>query len=32
MQFQSKLFVDGEFVDARDGGVIEVLNPMTIRN
>ena len=27
MQFQSKLFIAGEFVDARDGGTIEVLNP-----
>src|SRR5580704_16342522 len=26
MQFQRKLFVGGEFVDARDGGTIEVLN------
>src|SRR5882762_7686448 len=27
MQFQIKLFVGGEFVDAREGGTIEVLNP-----
>src|SRR5450755_3589147 len=27
MQFQSKLFIAGEFVDARDGGSIEVFNP-----
>jgi acyl-CoA reductase-like NAD-dependent aldehyde dehydrogenase len=27
MQFQSKLFIGGEFVDAREGGTIEVLNP-----
>ncbi len=27
MQFQSKLFVGGEFVDAREGGTTEVLNP-----
>ena len=27
MQFQSKLFIGGEFVDAREGGSIEVLNP-----
>ncbi|HWN59002.1 MAG TPA: aldehyde dehydrogenase family protein [Methylomirabilota bacterium] len=27
MQFQNKLFVGGEFVDAREGGTIEVLNP-----
>ena len=27
MQFQSKLFIGGEFVEAREGGTIEVLNP-----
>ncbi len=27
MQFQSRLFIGGEFVDAREGGTIEVLNP-----
>jgi aldehyde dehydrogenase (NAD+) len=27
MQFQTKLFIGGEFVDARAGGTIEVLNP-----
>jgi aldehyde dehydrogenase (NAD+) len=27
MQFQTRLFIDGEFVDAIDGGRIEVLNP-----
>ncbi|MGO9454053.1 MAG: aldehyde dehydrogenase family protein [Candidatus Binataceae bacterium] len=27
MQFQTKLFIDGDFVDAADGGTIEVLNP-----
>jgi len=27
MQFQNKLFIGGEFVDAREGGTIEVLNP-----
>jgi aldehyde dehydrogenase (NAD+) len=27
MQLQSKLFIGGEFVDAREGGTIEVLNP-----
>ena len=27
MQFQNKLFIAGEFVDAREGGTIEVLNP-----
>jgi aldehyde dehydrogenase (NAD+) len=27
MQFQNKLFIAGEFVDAREGGRIEVLNP-----
>ncbi|HXN84889.1 MAG TPA: aldehyde dehydrogenase family protein, partial [Candidatus Binataceae bacterium] len=27
MQFQSKLFIAGEFLDARDGSTIEVLNP-----
>jgi aldehyde dehydrogenase (NAD+) len=27
MQFQSKLFINGKFVDAHDGGTIEVLNP-----
>jgi acyl-CoA reductase-like NAD-dependent aldehyde dehydrogenase len=27
MQFQTRLFIDGEFVEATDGGAIEVLNP-----
>ncbi len=27
MQFQTRLFIDGEFVEAADGGAIEVLNP-----
>ena len=27
MDFQTKLFIGGEFVDAADGGVIETLNP-----
>ena len=27
MQFQTKLFIGGEFVDAQDRGRIEVLNP-----
>src|SRR5579885_898594 len=27
MQFQTRLFIDGEFVDCADGGRIEVLNP-----
>jgi acyl-CoA reductase-like NAD-dependent aldehyde dehydrogenase len=27
MQFQTRLFIGGEFVDAVDGGLIEVLNP-----
>src|SRR6267154_1800547 len=27
MQFQNKLFIGGEFVDARDGDTIEILNP-----
>ena len=27
MQFQNKLFIGGEFVDAREHGTIEVLNP-----
>jgi aldehyde dehydrogenase (NAD+) len=26
-EFQTRLFIDGEFVDAADGGAIEVLNP-----
>jgi aldehyde dehydrogenase (NAD+) len=27
MDFQTRLFIDGEFVDALEGGVIETLNP-----
>src|SRR5260370_17240797 len=27
MQFQNKLYIGGEFADAREGGTIEVLNP-----
>src|SRR5271170_6252232 len=27
MQFQTRLFIGGEFVDARDGGTIATLNP-----
>src|SRR5215469_6921221 len=27
MQFQTKLFIDGKFVDSADGATIEVLNP-----
>lgn len=27
MQFQTKLFIGGEFVEAAEGGTIEVLNP-----